>query len=112
MAGNIRILDDEGELDAEEDERKPINGDPVVKDDEDEEDGIMAFSSAFLFCFSHCILFFVLSIQLVHCTCSPFIHGVEVVVRGGLHRQNKFSQSLSLNHDITDFSRSEASVIC
>ncbi|KAI8551487.1 hypothetical protein RHMOL_Rhmol06G0190200 [Rhododendron molle] len=37
-----------------------------------------------------------------HCTCSPFIHGVEVVVRGGLHRQNKFSQSLSLNHDITD----------
>ncbi|XP_058208264.1 transcription elongation factor SPT6 homolog [Rhododendron vialii] len=37
MAGNNRILDDEDELDIEEDEREPVDGDGV-NDEEDEED--------------------------------------------------------------------------
>ncbi|KAE9461607.1 hypothetical protein C3L33_06489, partial [Rhododendron williamsianum] len=69
MSGNIGISDDEDELDAEEDEREPVDGDPI-NDDEDEEDGIMAFSSAFL--------------DEKHCTCSPFIHGVEDVMNSML----------------------------
>ncbi|KAE9457714.1 hypothetical protein C3L33_10371, partial [Rhododendron williamsianum] len=44
MAGNIRIYDDEDELDAEEDRREPVDGDPVVNDDEDEEDALYMFS--------------------------------------------------------------------
>ncbi|KAG5545163.1 hypothetical protein RHGRI_017590 [Rhododendron griersonianum] len=44
MAGNIRIYDDEDELDAEEDGREPVDGDPVVNDDEDEEDALYMLS--------------------------------------------------------------------
>ncbi|KAG5516288.1 hypothetical protein RHGRI_037108 [Rhododendron griersonianum] len=42
MSGNIGISDDEDELDAEEDEREPVDGDPI-NDDEDEEDGFVTY---------------------------------------------------------------------